>query len=102
MKDQEGCEQAFIGTALPHPYVVLETLEFESKQEAKEKYEWDKKTKGAQNDAQPYLFGVSYIYDSNGRHIELLKGTKVLRVDEKPSNACGNLDGLTAEFFRKA
>ncbi|MDP7181207.1 MAG: hypothetical protein QF486_00980 [Candidatus Woesearchaeota archaeon] len=101
-KDLDGCEQAFLGKTLPHPYVILEIIEFDSRQEAKEKFEWDQKTTGAKNEAVLYGLGPSFIYSTDGRHVEILKGDKVLRVDEKPAMACGNFDGLAKEFYRKA
>jgi len=99
---QLGCRQAFISPQLPFPRVTIEVLGFDSVSEAKEKFNWDRRTVGAQNNASADQFSLSFSYDTTSQHeLSFLKGTHVVRVTETPKGSCADLDRFTKRLYQK-
>ena len=99
----DGCEQAFISPKLPYPHVSIKVASYETINAAKEKFEWNQKTTGAQNNAIKYELRQSYAFQRDGNtHIEFLKGKKIIRITEAPKDACQSLSMLAKKVYRKA
>lgn len=100
---KDVCEQAFIRPELPYPHVNIKITNYETINAAKEKFSWNQKTIGAQNNATKYELQQSYTFQRDGNtNIEFLKGKKIIRITETPQGACKSLSMLAKKVYRKA